>query len=647
MAQLQDLPRYNLAAMVAALICVVLAVLARDPQRSTPEQRRELARPYRFERRALPAVAGPEPRMLRTAAKSFSRMQQWISSISSGVTLADLDGDGIPNDILHTDNRTEQLLVSPAPGSTARYAPFELVNFGHDTKFAGPSGCLVGDFNEDGWPDVMVLFYGRAPLLYLRKPPTGTPHALCAADFHVEEVAADIADEHWGTSAAVQADLDGDGHIDVMVGNYWPDYSNPYDPNCSVPQEMHNNNGWACNGGGIHFLHWERPTRDFPYYFRDVKGLLPERVLRGWTLAIGAQDLDGDGLPDVYVGNDLGPDRMLWNRSSPGYLKFQVVEGQTGLSIPGSFVMGQDKYKGMSCEFADLNGDGIPDFFVSNVATEYGLQESHFLWLSHADGPGFKDGVAPYTQESEALGLSRGGWGWDAKFESFANQIEPDLVQARGFIKGPVDAWPRLQSLAAYNSHFIKAPENWPTFQPGMDISGHEPDGFFVRQPCGRFVDVGAEIGLEEPMVSRGIATADVTGTGRMDFAVANMWGPNYYFENRCPAPKHWLGVRLMLPQQDGKLEVRPGRPPVRGRPAFGATAAVTLPCGRVLKHEVDGGNGHTGRRAPELHFGLGDLPDDAVRLPVALHWRDRNGWLATRKLELARDAWHTVVLGE
>lgn len=79
--------------------------------------------------------------------------------------------------------------------------------------------------------------------------------------------------------------------------------------------------------------------------------------------------------------------------------------------------------------------------------------------------------------------------------------------------------------------------------------------------------------------------------------------------------------------------------------PIIGAEASVTLPDGRRLTAQVDGGNGQSGKRAPQLHFGLGELSTDQP-LTVELRWRDRNGQLHSRNLQL-RPGWHTLLLGK
>src|SRR5207302_6173945 len=136
----------------------------------------------------------------------------------------------------------------------------------------------------------------------------------------------------------------------------------------------------------------------------------------------------GDMRPDLYFANDFGPDRLLRNLSTPGKLQFELLEGKREIQTPSSAVLGHDSFKGMGIDFADINGDGIPDIFVSNIADDFALHESHMLWLSTGDP--FRSGFAPYRQSSEKLGVSRSGWGWDARFADFNNDGRFEIVQA-------------------------------------------------------------------------------------------------------------------------------------------------------------------------------------------------------------------------
>src|SRR5205085_10217678 len=177
---------------------------------------------------------------------------------------------------------------------------------------------------------------------------------------------------------------------------------------------------------------------------------------------------------------------------------------------------------------------------------------------------------------------------------------------------------------------------NYPLLQPGTDISGHEHNPFFVRAPDGRYYDIASELGFSERQVSRGIAVADVDGDGKLDFAVANMWGVSSFYHNESPQSGAFLGLHLLQPLHPGPLRMRVGHPwsDTPGWAAIGATATVYLPDGRRIVEQVDGGNGHTGRRSSDLHFGLGYLPSN-IQLRVDLHWRDPGGQLHLQTIYL------------
>jgi hypothetical protein len=194
------------------------------------------------------------------------------------------------------------------------------------------------------------------------------------------------------------------------------------------------------------------------------------------------------------------------------------------------------------------------------------------------------------------------------------------------------------------NDGLLSRPGSWPRLRAGDDISGSNGLSFFVRSSSGRFVNLAREVGVGGAHVGRGIAVADVDGDGDLDFAVANQWEPSRFYRNDLQTQAGFLGLHVLLPLAPGTaLAVRGGHPgpDTLGHPAVGAAAAVHLPDGRVLVAQVDGGNGHSGKRSPDLHFGLG-AAGTAVR--VELSFRDPDGRVQREMLEL-RHGWHTVVL--
>jgi hypothetical protein len=260
-----------------------------------------------------------------------------------------------------------------------------------------------------------------------------------------------------------------------------------------------------------------------------------------------------------------------------------------------------------------------------------------------------QEGVAPFIDRSEPLGLSRSGWAWDARLADFDNDGVPELVQATGFVKGAVNRWPELHELAMGNDELLADPRSWPRFRPGDDLSGNQHNPFFVRTSTGRYEDIAPAIGLGDPQVTRGIAVADVDGDGRLDFAVGNQWSESYLYVNRAAEAGPFLGLHLLLPPAGevwSETSTRPGHPGIGrwGRAPIGATVSARLPDGRRLVGQVDGGSGHSGKRSHVVHFGLGRTPADAL-IQIDVTWRDPRG--RARRLTVSLPpGWHTVRLG-
>ena len=269
------------------------------------------------------------------------------------------------------------------------------------------------------------------------------------------------------------------------------------------------------------------------------------------------------------------------------------------------------------------------------------------LFLSTGDITRMRQGIAPYVNRGEALGLSDSGWAWDAKLDDFDNDGIPEALQATGFIRGSSNLWPEIQELATANDALISnVLTSWPKIKPGADLAGHNQNPFFVRVGD-HYVDIAKEIGFGEDYVSRGIAIGDVDLDGSLDLIVSNMWGPASYYHNQRPVAGSSLSLNLLLPvsreySAGTTVYQSKQRPEIAGRAAVGAAVTVTRPDGKVLTRQVDGGNGHSGKRSPELHFGLGDTQSV---IKVGLRWRDQQGQVRQEFLDL-KPGRYTVLLG-
>jgi hypothetical protein len=675
-----------------------------------PAKLATLAAGFHFEPQALPVVCAPgDAPGIRTEGAYFVRrvhpslqhLRSWISSVGAGVAVGDLDGDGWPNDAVHVDTRSNSVVVAPVPGVSRRhpaqrsYPAFSLLDQlpsrsgrgapgDYDPSTCAPMGALIGDFNEDGRADILVYFWGRPPLLFLRRDAAepGRQVAITKADYAVQELVTNCA-ERWFTNAVIQTDLDGDGHLDLVVCNYFADGARILDGSdpASNEQAMPANMSAAFNGGRKHLLVWRsaegapspRATFEPACDFLD-DATLAAQVQGGWTLAAGATDLDGDGRDELFLINDFGPDRILRNLSRPGEVRFALLSGEADARRMKSGVPGKDSNKGMGIAFGDLEGNGRLGVLVSNITTRWGLQESQFAFAHTYEAGSMEVGKAPLTNKAELLGLSRTGWGWDVRFADFDNNGRQEIVQALGFIKGEYEGWANLHESATGNDLLLRFPGVWHNYEPGVQLSAGDPMALFAWDGR-RFQNLATAMRswdrdlpadshgqrIEGAPVTRGLALADCEHDGRLDLFTANQYGPSYVYHNHSPAGAY-VGLRLLWPLRPGRAEAmevaEQGEESVAGRPAIGATATVYLPGGRELHAQVDGGSGHSGKDSAELHFGVGAVAA-GTSLWADLHWRDPEGTLRQQWLRVQAGApgmatepgaggggWHTVLLG-
>jgi len=637
--------RRQLPGIVALVLVTGLFLVARLPGASAAELD-EVAGRYAFTPMSIALPGGFAQQTIRKVNQDYRHIDAWISSVGAGIAMNDLDGDGLANDLCLTDPRIDQVVITPTPGpGETRYRPFALESGRLPMNHAiAPMGCAPGDFNEDGRIDLLVYYWGRTPVVFLARPEAA---GLSAAAYQPTEAVPGSGPgrydgPQWNTNAVAIADFDGDGHDDIYVGNYFP-HGPVLDHTVSGGVAMNRSLSNATNGGRDYILRWTAAAGATVSY-ELVADAVPARVAAGWVLAAGANDLDGDHLPELYVAQDHGRDALLHNRSTPGRIRLAPVEGVRSATEPKSKRIGGDSFKGMGIDFADLNRDGVYDMFVSNITTTFGIQESNLTLVSTVGNARdlrarLSDGTAPWQDRSTHLGTAWSGWAWDAKFADFDNTGEPAIVQATGFLKGEVNRWPQLQELATANDLTLEHPEAWPRVVQGDDIAGSQRLAFFARAGDGRFLNVAEQLGLAVPVPTRGIATGDADGDGRVDFAVARQWDEPIFYRNESPAGGAYLGLRLThdAAVSDGPL-------PAPGSPVVGTQVTVTTADGRRLIARVDGGSGHSGKRSHEVHIGLGDGTTGPVR--VSLRWRDRTGEMHQDELSLL-PGWHSLRLGD
>ena len=467
-------------------------------------------------------------------------------------------------------------------GGLPRSALFEnvgggrFVNVGarsHADPAVQGNGCVAGDFNGDGHTDLFVTTNTYNVLLWNNGDGTFTDGTHAAG--------IDVFGTYgWHTGAAV-ADVNGDGRPDIFVSGY-ADVNAPSD----------GARGFPLNYQAFRDLLYlnEGPDAKGHSRFRDVSlkaGIETKYV--DHSLGAVFTDVNGDGRPDLYVANDLDPNRLYVNEPG-GPLGFHFIEegGPSGVADPNA---------GMGVAAQDYSGDGRPDLFVTNSRGQ-----GHAAFQATA-GSAFSNVRSVFAP---AVGPDATGWG--DTWVDLSNDGRLDLVLANGAI---------------------------PVTNLAKDAAALQ----ILANVKGRFANVSPTVGLHPgPLVNgRGVAAADYDNDGRMDIAVNSIGGKLILLHNTGPSG-HWLEVSLakfapgalvtaVLPDGTRLVARGPGRqqlPLVRG-PAR-ALRTRRGDEGEGVDRPLAGRQGHATqqrrRRRPDRHVDAvaGRLPTRADLQPA----RDR-----------------------
>ncbi len=510
----------------------------------------------------------------------LDNINAWVSSVGAAAAAGDFDHDGWV-DLYVTDSRKgypNHLYRNNGDG-TFRDVAWEA----GVAKLNGDQGtsmdCVWADVDNDGWIDLYVVRWGRDVLF--RNRGDGTFEDVTDRLFRRRDGSPGMP---WANgNAVVVFDYDLDGRLDLYVGNYFDEVDLWHLPHTRI---MHDDFEKARNGGRNYLFHQEPDGR-----FEEVAASLGVDD-PGWTLAVGAADVNNDGYPDLYCADDFGPDQLFLNNRDGTFRN--VTEEAIGF----------DTKKGMNVDFGDFNNDGWLDIYVTNITTAEYLQEGNMLW--HNNGPDDEGGVS-FTDISLETGTYDGGWGWGAKFFDYDNDGDLDLIAMNGFISaGEGNYWYDLASWTVTGSDPADA-ANWPAIG-NRSFSGYEPTRVWRNEGLNTFTEQAEALGLAVKRDGRGVVVFDYDNDGDLDIFMANQDQPPNLFNNRIGTENHWLIVRLETDPATGV-----------NRDGIGTRVTAVTDAGVKIR-ERDGGNGYSSQSDPRLHFGLGK--DTVVRL-LEVRWPD------------------------
>ena len=422
----------------------------------------------------------------------------YLETMGTGVGWIDYDQDGLM-DLFFVQSAATDLYKPPRPLRSALYHNNGDGTFTDVTEKAGVGGSVhygqgvaVGDYDNDGYPDLYVTGYGSA-ILY---------HNNGNGTFTDATAKAGVADEGgWSTSAG-WFDYDKDGWLDLVVTNYidWSPKNNLW---CGEKRPGYRS---YCHPGNYKGQRIKLYHNNHDGTFTDVSDASgvgkPEAKGMGVVLA----DFNNDGWTDIAVANDSWPNFLFINKHDG---TFEDVSFTSGVAA------GEDgRYEaGMGIDAADVDGDGWQDIYVTHLDFELNR-----LYLNHRDGT-FDDDTFRSGIGNKAILLS----GVSMKFLDYDNDGWEDILQLNGAM---------LDNVNLYHS----------------EVTYKEPLLMYRNLGKGQFAKVSESLGPDfmRPIVGRGLATADFDNDGDIDVAINIRGDYPALLRNDGGNANHFLEVLLI-----------------------------------------------------------------------------------------------------
>ncbi|MEX2558898.1 MAG: CRTAC1 family protein, partial [Pirellulales bacterium] len=450
-----------------------------------------------------------------------------------GCALFDYDNDGW-QDVL--------LVADPSPRLYRNLGQGHFIDVtseaGIDTVEGDWTGCAIGDYDGDGFLDILVTGLHRL-VLFQNIGGSAFREATTQAGLDPTNRG------HWGSSAGFM-DLDGDGHLDLVILNYVvfgpgeqqycelaPGVLSGCPPSRYKPEfgEMWRNDGH----GRLSLVH---------------EAGLPDT--NGKALVLAFADLDRDGRMDFYIGNDGTEAELMHNL---GGMKFENLGFQSGLAVHNFAAMAA-----MAADWADFDRDGLEDLTVTGFADESYAVFRNFGNLNF-DSASNRTGIAAATFKPLGFG---------AKWLDMDNDSWPDVAYANGHV---------YDNVADIDPSFVFR-------QPMM---------LFHNRRGERFADLVPVLrgDVARPLLGRGLAAGDIDNDGRIDLLVVDYEGPVVLLLNESRTENHWI-----------KLDLRSA-----GSNRFAYGARLTGRRGdEVWIGQVSPASSYLSSSDPRIHWGLGKV---------------------------------------
>ncbi len=429
-------------------------------------------------------------------------------------------------------------------------------------------GCSVADYDNDGWPDLYVGNYGKNRLYHNNHDGTFTDKAETAG----------VALGNWSPGSA-WGDYDGDGLLDLYVTGYVHfDRNNlPISGTKAVGYASCLYRGQSVNCGprGLpgepdHLFH---NNGDGTFTDVTVKaGVEDKDKYYGFSTIF--VDINGDGKPDLVVGNDSEPNFLYINKGDGTFEDDGYVSG---------FALNKDgrEIASMGIAAGDYENNGLIDFYITDFGDDYKV-------LFHNDGD------ASFTDVSYKAGIAQTTIpfvGWGDGFLDYDNDGWLDLFEANGHVYPEVDQ------------------HDWGTTWAERPLLFHNiPDGMKDR----KFENIPAVkgTGLADVIPARGAAFGDLFNNGKIDVIINPIDGPPVLLRNVNPDHHNWVEVQLVGGVDPSTHKKSP-------RDATCATVYLKAD-GMRMRRDVLASGSYISANDRRLHFGLGDATDAGT---AEIHW--------------------------